>query len=731
MSRGKTRPWGPRSSRAIVVCASACVLAVSAVFVVFGCEDILGIDGHDAHLASTTSPTLEAGVDAGATAAPCVLPSTGDATLRVGNLIADALRVDVCLTRTNGASPLDGKPVIASSGPTCPRGLGFKDVSAPFHIESGSYAIAFVTAGSSCASTPLATAQATIASGSGEGAYVLGDGTKAPAALALKELAPLQLASNLRFVHGIAGLGALDFGYVDTALLPATLQLPMFTDVAFGAVSNPPPDPNQPGEGDGYNGITLIGGTLLVGAAPTGTTAALIAGAPALTSRESYTAFAIGRLADPTFPDEIYVCDEMQNDGPLTRCANGGEIDVTVDVLDTYLWGPFSPFDTVRTDPIIAAVADLPSDIACIVDTFPESTEQRILAAAKAKFPYQVHFVDTLTTPIDDPAMQDGGLPPAPTAAPCAGEDGLLEPLLSCMRDNCTTELGSEDAGLVDDPATCLTNNCYGPSAGLVLTANQAKLKCWMCALLDFESDSTTANTRTECTTNVNAGFAFDGASDVIVLSRFPIGAAEQWVFGSTDWRASVVRVPITLPGPKPFDAYCTIVTDPVGGQTNPYTGNYGLGLPAADARGAENLLQLQKLVAYVTRKSAGLPAVVAGEFYAGPSAVGTTAYEPTSYAVLSAAFGFGAPPGAIPGCTFCGDNPITSPSGSIPAANSTLTTYSMLSNIPITDVSAASIELKGTVIDAGVPDAGSDAGAYGIPLSPYYDYRTTIRFRP
>ncbi len=730
MKKGKRAPSA--SSRTIFVCAS---LIVSAAFAAFGCEVILGIDGHDAHLASTFAPSaLDSGPEASVgVAAPCVLPTKGDATLRVGNMIASTTRVDVCLRRTDGASPIDGQPVIASAGPTCPRGLGYKDVSAPFKVEAGSYAIAFVSAGSTCSATPLATVQASIASGGGAGAYVLGDGTKTPAVVAMRETAPLQLDSKLRFVDGIDGLAAIDFGYTDTSVLPATIDVVMFGNIAFGRIGVSPPDPNEPGETDGYNEIPVFGGTLKVGVALTGQTSALLVGAPALAERESYTAFAIGRESDPSFPEEIYVCDEMQDEGPLTRCANGGAIDVTVDVLDTYLWGPFSPFNAQRTDPMIAAIAELPSDIACIVDTFPDDVEERIITAAKKQFPYSAHFKDTLATPIDDPALQDGGLPTPPTTAPCGTPtlDNLLEPLLSCMRDNCTTQLGSEDAGLIADPTPCLTNNCYSQSAGLVLTTNQAKLRCWMCALLNFESNSSSAATRAECTTNVSAGLAYGGASDVVVLSRFPIGTPQQWVLGSTDWRASIVRVPVTLPGPKPFDAYCAMLTDPVGGETNPYTGNYGLGLSAAGARGAENLLQTQKLVAYVTKMSAGIPAIVAGEFYAGPVAPGTMAYEADSYAVLSAAFGFGAPPGAIPGCTFCGNNPITSPPGSVQSASSELTTYPMLWNIPITDVTAASIELKAPVIDAGVPDSGTDGGAYGVPLSPYYDYRATVRLRP
>jgi len=75
----------------------------------FGCEAILGMDGHDAHLAEVAAAGDAGGAeasppgDSGATAPPCMLPTSGDARLRIGNLVPSTARIDACLSRSGGA----------------------------------------------------------------------------------------------------------------------------------------------------------------------------------------------------------------------------------------------------------------------------------------------------------------------------------------------------------------------------------------------------------------------------------------------------------------------------------------------------------------------------------------------------------------------------------------------------------------------------------------------------
>ncbi|HEY3821929.1 MAG TPA: hypothetical protein VGL81_32405 [Polyangiaceae bacterium] len=718
----------PRRRVAIAVMAAVAAGA-------FGCEAILGMDGHDAHLAEVAEVAGDAqvvdatpGEDSAPMAPPCLLPGSGDATLRIGNLVPSTARVDACLSRSGGASPIDGKPILASASGSCPAGLGYKDVTVPFKVESGMYTVTLVPAGSPCSATPVATGQVTASSTSGAGVYLLGDGTSPSTTLALGEETPPGLESSFRFVHAVAGLGGLDFDLTVPGSTPPKITALVCPDVMFGTVGQST-NAQLPSDTLGYEQISLLGGTLAIGAGPTGTSSITVSAVPSFAGGDSYTAFAIGLPSNPSFPQELYVCNEMKADGVLTQCANGGATDVTVDVFDPYLWGPFSPLEPLRQPAVVAAIAGLSSDVVCIPDAYPDALDDAIIAQAKAQFPYSVHFDDTLTTPIDDPTLADGGLPAAPTIPPCGGgADAELEPFLSCVSQYCTDPLNSQDASVIEEPSACITANCAAEAEALVLAPDLQTLKCWTCAIFSLQGTATIAQARSACTTDVHAGLAFTGQTGSTVLSRYPISGAEQWVLPATDWRSSIIRAPVMLPGGKELDTYCMLLSDPVSSLTVPYTGPYGNGKTDVTGWLAELQLQAQKVVAYVQRRSPGIPSVVAGEFYTGPAAAdGTPAFNPSAYAIFSSAFALAATSSGPPGCTFCATNPLISPPGSTPANTNELTSYPLLANVPVTDVLSTSLELETPFLDAGL----TEAGAYIVPLSTYYDYRATLRVRP
>ncbi|MGO8992355.1 MAG: hypothetical protein ACLQVI_03440 [Polyangiaceae bacterium] len=724
----ETRLQRAGGRRKALICVVVSLVAAAAG--VCGCEAILGMDGDDAHLAASGSSTdAETREEAAVSASPCVFSSTGDATLRVGNLVPSTTRVDVCLHRSGAASPIDGKPIVASARGSCPAGLGYKDVTIPFELPSGTYRVSFVPFGSSCNAAPLGTSQITTATTSGAGAYLLGGGPTAPTTglgLGLGEETPPVQESMLRFVNAIPGGGPLDFDLALGPTLPTTAKAVISSGVTFGSFGAST-NAEFPTDSDGYTQISLLGGALPVGAAPAGSSTIALVADPALAGGDSYTAFAIGLPSNPSYPEELYVCDEMKADGILTQCA-GGSVDVTVDVFDPYLWGPFAPLEPLREQAVVSAIATLPSDVVCIPDAFPDALDQEIIAQAKTNFPYAVHFADTLATPVDDPTLEDGGVPAAPTIPPCGGGlDGQLEPFLACVSAYCTSPLDADDASVFQEPAACLSNNCASEAEALLLSSDPQDLKCWTCALYNLQGAATIAQTRSACTTDVNAGYAFSGQSGVLLLSRYPIGGAEQWVLPSTDWRTSIVRAPLTI-GAQRLDAYCMILSDPVSSITVPYTGSYGNGGTGVAGWDAELALQVQKVVAYVQAKSSGTPAVISGELYTGPAAAdGTPSFNPAMYQVLASAFALAATPSGPPGCTFCATNPIISPPGSTPAGENELTNYALLANVPVTDVLSTSIELQTPFLDAGP----TDAGAWVVPLSTYYDYRATVRIRP
>ena len=136
----------------------------------------------------------------------------------------------------------------------------------------------------------------------------------------------------------------------------------------------------------------------------------------------------------------------------------------------------------------------------------------------------------------------------------------------------------------------------------------------------------------------------------------------------------------------------------------------------------------MQRLTAYIQAKSgvSKVKAVLAGEMYTGPQLGGAQATNIDAFTALSSVFPLALAPDFTPGCTFCADNPIFAPPGTAPGGASSFTTYVMLSGMPVTDVRESSVILQDPVINVT-----SDAGAYRIPLSPYYGLRTVVRVRP
>src|SRR5580765_7693556 len=111
------------------------------------CELVLGI-GDKPHLA-------DASADGEAGSGMCALPATGDAKVRIANVVPALAKYDFCLTAYQQTPPANG--VLASGGSSCPPGLLYRNVLAPFSVPSGIYRVDAVAGGAPCSSTPLAT----------------------------------------------------------------------------------------------------------------------------------------------------------------------------------------------------------------------------------------------------------------------------------------------------------------------------------------------------------------------------------------------------------------------------------------------------------------------------------------------------------------------------------------------------------------------------------------------
>ena len=707
------------SCAAVAFAIALVVLAVSAS----GCEVLLGISQHETHeaLASDASTTGDASTDA---SSACVLPASGDAWLRLGDFAPSLDRYDFCVHRTDGTSAIDDKPILASSGSACPSGVGYKELLAPIAIPAGTYAVSAVAAGAGCGA-PIASMSTDVFVDTGGSVSVIALGASSGLQLkAYRESRPSQIDTKFRFIHAIDGAPTFDVGLTDKGALPAKIVQTFFASIPFTGTSPAGSESFGAIDSFGYLEASLLGADLQIGVAPAGVLDAILLTTPKFASKESYTILAIGTPNDVRFPEELVVCNEIVNDGIFTRCGKKQSVDLTMDVFDPYLWGPFGLQWKLRRGPAVAAIGQLDSDVACIPDLFPPDDQAALVAATRAHFPYVAQFKDGLTTPIDDPRDQAGNVPPPKTVAPCATLTERLGALLDCARDNCSTKVGDEAATLQDDAGECLSAYCTDQVTPILVSSGEPGKECWACAITSLEGDASIGDTRAECTTDPLARLAFRGGSGVTLLSRYPIHDPEQYVLPSTDWRSNVIRAPITIDNGAAVDTYCAILTSPVTGITRPYTGAYGNGLTDIDAWRAELMLQIGRVTSWVAAKSGTTRtrALVSGQFYAGPEVNGATAYNVDAYHLLTSSLPLAVARDFAPSCTFCADNPISTPPGTKPSGTSTWTSYTLLSNIPVTDVRASSIILT----TPSIPYAG-----YTIPVSPYYGFRTSVRIAP
>jgi endonuclease/exonuclease/phosphatase family metal-dependent hydrolase len=402
--------------------------------------------------------------------------------------------------------------------------------------------------------------------------------------------------------------------------------------------------------------------------------------------------------------------------------------DVAIDTFNLYLAGAFAPYEAERRQPIIDAVAAMDSDIVCIQEAWRKSDKDAIVAGAKGRFPYAVSFDDTLATALNDPQDQNGKVPAAPTAPPCAAQEQLdkLNVVLDCVKEKCSTIPGS-DEGMTTDTG-CVVKECVSAAAAL-LYGNTADLKCYGCAATQLPTD-TLKTIKEKCTTNPNAGLAFDGQAGVMLLSKFPLEGAEQWVIPGTWNRRVILRATAKLSGGLSVDVYCNHLPSVFYQPAFPYTGDYGLGDQSSKGWENELMLDAQKLVAWVQTRSGSNRAVILGDFNASPE-MKDYAIEPdgaAAYDYLKSQFTEAVPADFKPKCTYCGkgENFLAGPMGP-----NTWIDHIFVKNIPAT--AAKSYERRFTQAVVAVPasDAGADAGPAAVALSDHFGVHTVISIQP
>lgn len=403
--------------------------------------------------------------------------------------------------------------------------------------------------------------------------------------------------------------------------------------------------------------------------------------------------------------------------------------DVAFDTFNVYFAGSFAPYEEQRRQPVIDAIASMDTDILCVQEAWRKSDKDLIAAGAKARFPYVVSFDDNLETPIDDATDQDGGVPPTPTAPPCAAQEQLdkVNLVLACVKDKCSTIPGSEDG--MTTSTECAVKECTSEAAAL-LYGSTADQKCYGCAATQLPTD-TLKTIKEKCTTNPRAGLAFDGQAGVMLLSRFPLENPEQRVIPGTWNRRTILRATAKLPGGLSVDVYCNHLPSVFYQPAYPYTGDYGLGETGSKGWENELMLDAQKLVSWVEARSGGNRTVILGDFNASPE-LKDYAIEPdgaAAYEFLKSKFTQAVPAGFKPKCTYCGkgENFLAGPMGP-----NTWIDHVFVKNIPATAVKSYERRFTEAIVAVPSADAGApDGGPFMVPLSDHFGVHVVLGIQP
>lgn len=401
--------------------------------------------------------------------------------------------------------------------------------------------------------------------------------------------------------------------------------------------------------------------------------------------------------------------------------------EVTVDAFNVALAGAFIPYEAERRQPIADAIAAHDADILCLQEVWTQADKELIRDTAAAAYPNAAFFETDLDTTVDDPTDQQGEVPAAPTTVPCpdaeAG-DGMniltqMNDAVDCVRDSCSTISGSDEGRTTS--AECATQNCAGAVVGL-LFGDPEQQRCYACVVTQLPT-STFADMRSSCATVVNQDLAFGGQNGVMILSRHPLRNVAQWVIPGTWNRRTILSATAELPNGAELDVHCNHLTpifnvEPPAINTFPYTGQYGNGMTGPEGWQAEQELQAEKLITYVSSASSGRPAVVLGDFNAGLAfpAEDIVGEGEATYNALAGAYTPAYTADYTPLCTFCTTNPVTSTSASV-----------WIDHIFLHNLTAEEVLSTARIFDEDVVPVDSDQGPITVPLSDHFGMRSVI----
>jgi hypothetical protein len=572
--------------------------------------------------------------------------------VRVANLAPTSDLVDVCI-RPSGSSDW-GRPILLDGGLSCADagelgavGFGYTQVSVTFTAPAATVDVKMIPGGSTCSAAALGEGDGlTLATNSANTLALIGGNNVAETVIGLPESdSAATSGQRFRFVHAAPGTSPLDVGIAASSALPTTLTVPILSGpVPFGG-----PIPSGVTatfmsamlQDNGY--LQLFTSAFDIGAAVDGdTTKKAILEYTYPDGTATYSMYVVGIAGNNQYPLRALICSEDvdANGNPLhagttpftINCVPSPLSTISVDVFNPALYGPNSPDFSARRGLVPPAIKARDADVMCIVEVDEQGDKDNIIDTATSTMdsmggtgtgPYGYVFLPTtnLTTPITNPADQNGHVPPAPTAPPCSGVDSSdVQAAVSCGQTNCSST-PTDPNGTLLNSTNCLVENCAAP----FLNVQTDSVACYDCLVVYIASDTSWQQTQSNCTTDSAPPLGFAGAQNSMIISKYPLMNTDFIVLPSTFYRRTILYAQVQLED-QVVDFYCGFLSTTLNASALPYVGNYGgSATDSQDQYDNEQLYQAQQTIAYVQQKSGSTrPAIMVGDWRSSIGLMGT-----------------------------------------------------------------------------------------------------------
>jgi hypothetical protein len=645
---------------------------VAPVLAFVACEQIAGIEDMAVYNPGDADAGQDVQEDVQQETGPvaCTLGETSPpptTAMRFANLVPTADGVDFCVKASSETS-YESLPVMQGYGSQCPA-LAYGQVLIPVAFEAGTYDVKVVASGSKdCAGVAVSEVKGvTVTTGRTTTVVRLGGAGGVVEKLVGHTEVSFGKDQSTRLMHAVATDEVVFFGIAGGEQVPTTIAAPFTEGVAPGGV--PAANPSVVGIGSindaGYLGT--LGMQFNIGATRSGKKDALFVATP--TGGNLFTVYAIGLPGSFDYPVQALLCQDDRFAGAglngvakdyLTNCRRTKLKELSVDTINVGLYGDFAPFEEQRRDPVLHAVANLPSDFVCVQEMTREGDRATLVAdaAAAGAFAYAYNPQFDLETPYTD-ARDQSGVVPAAAGPACGAIPAKLDAAIECVTANCAQDVGNADSPLGSIGADCFSKKC--PAQFLVLLSGAQETRCLSCLVVNLLSSETMNDTKDLCLNDGRPQYAFRGASTEVMLSKYPLSNMESYVLPSTSYRRAVLSAKAEVAPDEFVDVYCAQLSYIQGG-TFPYSGQYGADMTvdgiAEPLKGwnAEQYLQAQRAAEWIqSRVLSGGLAVIAGDLSSGDSDVADLSeLNPASVRLFRSSFEEAIPAGYDPKCNFC-----------------------------------------------------------------------------